>query len=307
MHRIITMLALILIFADACKIEPPASLQYKKSIPYIVKTSALVLRKKPDFNSASICRLFTGEELHVLEFLSREETTGNIDRSWVKVKTSQNKEGYVLNAFIEPVKFINDIPYLDDELSDRYCKTKSENEYCVEIIEKKQLKLYPEFTRSGSTLTLTLRNGKKINFTDNDADSDNCYNYYFREYLPEINYYLLTKKFHEGGASVLVNRTNGENLTIADYTIIPSPDRQNLMILSNEMAYTIATLQIVNIASGSPLIRLDYNAGHFEAPYEATWIDNQHCEINSTKCHEGRCFSHTILVTKTGDKWIVED
>lgn len=92
---------------------------------------------------------------------------------------------------------------------DDLCK-KSNNSYeCAQIIERYQIPYYSNFVkRTNLKLTLKLDNGKNLVLENIDKEEDGIW-YSFRDYLKNINSYLINIQYYEGGEYYLINKSNG--------------------------------------------------------------------------------------------------
>lgn len=302
-NNIIVILILFLIYIPACKKN---EIEKDKSLPFTVKVSALVLREKPDITSNKIYILFKGQLLTILEYNVKTETINGVNGTWVKIKSNQNKEGYVFGAYISPVEFYQNCKYQINPVTDQYCKGINNSQNCSIKIEKELIKIFPEVIRKDKVLLLKAENGKEIILQDNDINTDSCYYYNFRGYLKDINYYLIHIQLYEGSQYTLINKKNGEGVNIINFPRSLSSDKKYVLALSDD-AYSTLGFQIINISGDKPLIEINHKSNWI--PYDVTWIDNNSFElsVNTEIIEKHTFYSHKVRVTKKDDKWIVED
>jgi hypothetical protein len=282
---------------------------------YIVNVSALVLREKPDVKSTNLAILFKGKELHLLEDTVKEETINGIKGFWLKVKTNQNKIGYVFGAYVSKIQIIDNdkIPHQTDPFEKQFCaKVYPNGCECAQAIEKALLKSDSAVLRKNKSLIIKAENGKENVYTDKDDETTDSYGHALRGYFKDINYYVILTCYYEAGKFILINKKNGISFEILGFPHSISPSKKNILILVNDEGFS--GIQILNIESGKPTIGIEFNTelsinNYKWQPHDATWIGNDQIEIDvhSAIDHEYNYYIHKVRVSKENNKWIVED
>jgi hypothetical protein len=304
MRQIITVLIFSFLFLTVCKKQ---EIEKNISIPYIVNVPALILREKPDTNSNKLDVLFKGKSLEVLEIDSKIDTINGIKGNWVKVKTKQNIEGYTFGAYIIPTQLKDNYTFQEDPLSEQYCKNIGNSYECSKKIERELLKTSLDIIRNENSLILNIDNEKELIFKDKDVKNDSCYYYNFRGKLNEINYSIIRIQFYEGSRFTLINNKNGMSVDTENFPKSISPDKKYLLILCDEIDYSFAGLQLINISNEKPEIEFQYESNWI--PHDAQWIDNNIIElkVDSPFTNEHKFYSHNVRVKKINNKWTIEE
>jgi len=86
------------------------------------------------------------------------------------------------------------------------CKNIHNSYECAQKIEKYQLSKYNDYVkRVGNKLILKINNKSDEILEDSKKDTDESVSYTFRDYLKDINSYLLGIHYWEGGSYYLIN------------------------------------------------------------------------------------------------------
>ncbi len=273
----------------------------------IVNVSNLALREKPANKSYKIAILFKGKKLYILEENVKEETVNDVKGYWYKVKTNQNKIGYVFSAEVFKVEGVEKRYDKTDFQKEKYCTNKEKNIYkCSTKIEKELLNIHSDIIRKGNSLILKLENGKELNFTDHDEGTINETLHVLRGYLEEINYYILYMTHNNGWSYFLINKKNGEMIDVGGFPHCISLDKKNIVILLNYRDFPgYGGFQIINVKNPKPEKSLEYD--FFLIPYNATWINNEEFIIDVYSSTKNKYYQHKIKVFKQNNKWCVED
>jgi len=174
----------------------------------------------------------------------------------------------------------------------------------AKAIENVNIVKYPDMVqRHGDTLTLSVSSGESIDYIKW---------YAFREYIPEIDYYLIYMQYIEGMDYYLVSRKTGKTAKICQLPTF-STDYKHLIILSQGSirdGMDCSTIQIWSITPDSLDLKFEASPGNF-GPLNANWADDSTAFL---------IFSHqfdyterkyvkqrVVKISREDEKWIIID
>ena len=155
------------------------------------------------------------------------------------------------------------------------CKNIQNSYECAQAVEKKQLPRYPQLvSRQGGTLRLALKSGGGVELKDVAANDEKDTYYSFREFFPDLGYYLVHVQYFEGDAYLMVNHQTGERFTLHDLFLL-SPDRKRLATLSLDLeaGYNPNGVQIWGITPEKMTLEWNYESKEW-GPSHGAWKDN---------------------------------
>lgn len=163
-----------------------------------------------------------------------------------------------------------------------------DNSYeCAKAIERHQLEL-PEYrdrvNRSGGQLRLKLTNGRWHTIRDFQRRNDEAstIKYSFRDYLPDIGYFLVHRQFYEGIDYLMIDERNGRRFALQELPVV-SLDRQRLVTASNGIigGYSPNSVQIWRVTRSGLVLEQTIRPRGW-GPSDAKWIDNQTIDLTKT-------------------------
>jgi tetratricopeptide (TPR) repeat protein len=162
-----------------------------------------------------------------------------------------------------------------------------DNSYeCAQAIEEHQLKNSEHarrVIRRGGELRLKLNNGRWQTLKDYQKanEDDSVIQYNFREYLPELGYFLVHRQFYEGRDYLMIHDASGRGFPLQDVPVV-SPDRRRLITTSNGIigGYDPNEIQIWRATPRGLVLEQTIKPQGW-GPSGANWIDNQ--KISLTK------------------------
>lgn len=188
-----------------------------------------------------------------------------------------------------------------------------ENSYeCAQAIERHQLQNSENarrvIRRSGQ-LRLKLNNGRWQTLKDYQKanEEDSVVHYNFREYLPELGYFLVHRQFYEGRDYLMIHEASGRRFQLQDVPVV-SPDRRRLVTTSNGImgGYDPNAIQIWRATSRGLVLEQTIKPQGW-GPSDAKWIDNQRVRVTKNLTSED--FSTTRQAPATlilrGSRWRV--
>lgn len=183
---------------------------------------------------------------------------------------------------------------------------------CAKNFEAKLSREHPElFSRSGSKLVVTLRNGSKktyINTADNeDPVTGKWYN--FVQYYPEIGYALIAIHYYEGGAYYFVNLSSGKESEIAAFPVL-SPDRKRIGVANTDLAaYFTPNILAVYALNQNGLVTEFIEKQDDWGAENIRWITNE--ELTFTKNTPDQGYGNIgttkiLKLRKSTNKWSIK-
>jgi hypothetical protein len=158
-------------------------------------------------------------------------------------------------------------------LSD-HCRGLENSFDCARAIERAQLPRYAQdVTRQDGNLKLTLKTGKTLVLKDTPGVSGMSYS--FRDYLPNLGYFLVHVQLWEGEGYMLVNDRTGKKYHLDDLPII-SPDRTRLVTLSYDLdaRYNPNAIKVWRLSPEKLVLEYSLEPKDW-GPAGGAWLDHQ--------------------------------
>lgn len=184
---------------------------------------------------------------------------------------------------------------------------------CAEEIERYQLRR-PEnarrVTRSGARLRLRLADGRWLSVEDDTPDDEVLsVVHHFREYLPEIGYFVLHRQFYEGHDYLLVEDSTGRRYELHAVPVV-SPDGRRLVTASDGFTggYVPNVVKIWRLRDGH--IELEQAiAPRGWGPSHPEWIDDRTIRLrkNHLPVGEGPPPWESVWLRRNGEWHLDED
>ena len=160
-----------------------------------------------------------------------------------------------------------------------------DNSYeCAQAIEEHQLKNSEHarrVIRRGGQLRLKLNNGRRQTLKDYQKanEDDSVIQYNFREYLPELGYFLVHRQFYEGRDYLMIHDASGRRFQLQSVPVV-SPDRRRLVTTSNGImgGYNPNAIQIWRVTQRGLVLEQTIKPQGW-GPSGAKWIDNQRISL----------------------------
>lgn len=184
----------------------------------------------------------------------------------------------------------------------RACRNIQNSYECAQAVEKTQLPRYPQLvSRQGGTLRLTLKSGKVVELKDVNIDGQELKTvlYSFREFLPDLGYYLVQEDFYEGGGYLMVNYQNGKRYSLHDLFLL-SPDRKRLATVLNSEAHNPTAIQIWNISPEKMTLEWSLEPKVW-GPTDGAWQNND--TLTFAKTNDNGTRLETMMVRKDQTGW----
>jgi len=163
---------------------------------------------------------------------------------------------------------------------DELCADIDNSYECAQAIEEHQLKNSEHarrVIRRGGELRLKLNNGRWQTLKDYQKanEDDSVIQYNFREYLPELGYFLVHRQFYEGRDYLMIHDASGRRFPLQDVPVV-SPDRRRLITTSNGImgGYDPNAIQIWRATPRGLVLEQTIKPQGW-GPSGAKWIDNQ--------------------------------
>lgn len=184
------------------------------------------------------------------------------------------------------------------------CKGLLNSYECAQAIERAQLPRYPQqAVRQKDKLKLTLKNGKAV-VLKNTAGVSGIH-YCFRDYLPNLGYFLIHVQLWEGDGYLMVNDQTGRRQFIHDLPII-SPNKARLVTVSMDLEaeYNPNAIQIWRLTPGKMVREWSLDIKGW-GPAGGAWLNNDTITLTKKipKGDPGSYVEVTMVLKKGPDGW----
>jgi hypothetical protein len=182
----------------------------------------------------------------------------------------------------------------------RACRNIQNSQECAQAVEKVQLPRYPQLvSRQGGTLRLNLKNGKVVELKDvNSDDVQEIVFYSFREFLPDLGYYLVHEQPYEGDAYLMINYQDGKRYRLHDLFLL-SPDRQRLATVLMCEAHNPTAIQIWRISPEKMTLEWSLEPQDW-GPTDGAWQNNDTLTFAKTNYDGVRLEKMMVRKDQTG-------
>lgn len=185
-------------------------------------------------------------------------------------------------------KFVNTKSLNNDSIVinlDSLCNNINNSYECAKKIEKYQLTKFSHLIkRNNNKLTLKIDNNADLILNDIDKEYDDGVWYSFRDYIKEINSYIVHIQYYEGDAYYLINKNSGEKIIIPGLVKI-SPNKKRLVSYNMDLVaeYTVNGFVIYNLTNTSFIKEFESKIDINEwGPSNAEWINDNQIEFEKT-------------------------
>ena len=210
----------------------------KEAVKLYAWVDKLRLRERPETKSKVLAELKEGEELYYLnektDFTERINLRGQVfDEPWLKVRTANQKEGWIYGGGVKFYKLdIDEHPSPYENcirlFNDRKHKAAAT---CFARTQKTQLKKDQQYvTQSKEGITFRLLSGKEKQLLHemDEAVEGPAHTYDYRYYIPQMGYFVVQKHTLDKGTYVLVNDKSGKEIDLWGYPKA-APDFKHLL------------------------------------------------------------------------------
>jgi hypothetical protein len=184
------------------------------------------------------------------------------------------------------------------------CKDVSNSYLCAQKIEKFQLTQFKKSVeRKDKTLVLKIDSGTDLVLEDRE-NGDNVERFSFRDYVKDINSYIIEIQYFEGGAYCLINKSSGKKITIPGLIKI-SPDKTRIVSYNEDLIsrYTTNGFVIYRLINNSFLKEYELEIDDW-GPSKADWTDNSHIEFAKSTVKDENVKVIGKIIYEYSGKWI---
>ncbi len=257
-------------------------------IEIFVWVDKLRLRKDPDTKSEILEELDEGEVLLFLNektnFKEKINLRGKIyDEPWLKVKSEENKIGWVYGGAIKyekPVFRISPSPY--ENCVSAFVESKNHEQYykCIEKVSNEQLNKDAQFvTKTEDGYEFKLLSGETRTLKNSKEENEDFREYKYLCYLDKLGYFVFRINFYEAGQFLLFDDKFGYIRQLSGFPV-PSPDYKH-MITTNADAvaqFEYNGIQLYRFTDHGMEIFFEKEFEFYE-PYLPKWKDVKTVEI----------------------------
>lgn len=283
-------------------------------VEIFVWVDKLRLRKKPDTKSEILQELDEGEVLLFFNekspFTEKINLRGTIyDEPWLKVKTNENKIGWVYGGAIKyekPVIKITPSPY--EGCVSAFVKSKNHEQYnqCMGKIRTEQLKKDARFiTKTDDGYELKLLSGETRTLQNSMDENEDFRQYEYLYYLEKLGYFVFRINFYEAGQFLLFDDKFGYLKQISGFPT-PSPDYKHIIATNADAAagFEYNGIQLFGFTDRGMEIFYEKEYEFYE-PFLPEWIDEKTVEIQLIPVDFAKNKKEKVVTIKRNDdgKW----
>jgi len=174
---------------------------------------------------------------------------------------------------------------------------------CDSLIEADKLKRYPEIVkRSGDSLILKLANGDSLILVNFRRNGEGIQYNSFREFYPELGYYLICRRFYEGWDFILIDTETGNSTQLYAHPLF-SPDFGRFVTAVADLVagYRPNGVWIYKIAESDIILEWSFDSGSNVGFDDAVWLDTTIIALNQVVTPNDR--KNSMLLKKGEKGW----
>jgi hypothetical protein len=257
-------------------------------VEIFVWVDKLRLRKTPDRKSEILQELDEGETLLFLNekshFKEKVKLRGVIyDEPWLKVKTKNNKIGWIYGGaikFEKPVFDYSPSPY--QNCVSAFIKSKNREKYdkCTKKIKEQQLKKSARFiTKTKTGYEIKLLSGETRTLQNSPKENEDFRQYEYLCYIERLGYFVFRVNFYEAGQYLLIDDKFGYSRPINGFPE-PSPDYKHLVTTNADAVagFEFNGVQLFGFTDHGMEIFFEKEFEFYE-PFLPKWIDEKTVQI----------------------------
>lgn len=177
---------------------------------------------------------------------------------------------------------------------------------CAQKIEQHQLLVYNDIvSRTDNKLILKRENNIDIVLQDVEKDVEGVH-YLFRDYLEEINSYLIFIQYYEGGDYCLINKHSGQKIIIPGLVKI-SPDKNRFVSYNQDIEAMFSTngFVIYKLLDNSFVKEYEVELSDW-GPSNAEWLDDNNIEFEKYSW-DGKSYGiHGKVIYEYDNTWKIK-
>lgn len=189
---------------------------------------------------------------------------------------------------------------------DSLCKDIHNSYECAQKIEKYQLTQYDDLVKRVNN-KLILKTDKKSNIIFEDiAEEANGVWFSFRDYIEEINSYIVHIHYYEGEAYYLINKHSGDKVQIPGLVIV-SPSKLRIVSYSMdiEAGYSTNGFVIYKLTDSSFIEEFETELIDW-GPSKAKWINDKQIEFEKSAWTGANVSVVGKVVYEFNDNWKIK-
>ncbi len=244
----------------------------------------LRLRKDPDTKSEILQDLDEGETLLFLNekssFKDKINLRGKIyHEPWLRVKTSENKIGWVYGGAVKFEKPVFDYPPSPYESCvSAFVESKNYEEYdkCTQKVKDQQLKKVTKFiTKTAEGYEVKSLSGENRILQNSQEGDEDFREYEYLYYIEKLGYFVFRVNFYEAGQYLLVDDKFGYSRPISGFPK-PSPDYKHIITTNADgtAGFEFNGIQIFGFSDLGMEILFEKEYEFYE-PFLPKWIDEK--------------------------------
>jgi hypothetical protein len=143
----------------------------------------------------------------------------------------------------------------------RACPIPKDTDPSAGIVDPHECRVLRHLTgiasREGSELIVSLSNGTKVSFNDNQEESDSWEAYRLVGYAPKSNVVEIVIGYYEASAGLLIDRATGQELDIS-YIPHRSPDERSWAIVKTDYLNGDMNVQVAGLTGAGLVLLADH-------------------------------------------------
>ena len=183
---------------------------------------------------------------------------------------------------------------------------------CASRVEAISLPRYPDFaSRTDSTLNLYLADGSVHELENIDKGAgyeDEIVYYFFRDYMPELGYFIVTAQFYDSIGYFLISRQSGSQQFIWGIPIL-SPDRSEIVVANktDETGMVPAGISIYDVRRDKLVLDWEWETNNHDiwsiSIENESWNDPDIIQIEISILFDAEIVHRFSSVIKENGQW----
>jgi len=257
-------------------------------IEIYVWVDKLRLRKTPNTKSEILQELREGEILLFLNeksrFTQKIKLRGTVyDEPWLKVKSAENKTGWIYGGAIKYEKPVFDgapVPY--EACLINFVETKNLEKYkqCTQKVKDQQLKKDARFiTKTENGFEIKLLSGETRTLQNSPEGNEDFRRYEYLYYIERLGYFVFRINFYKAGQFILLDDKYGYSRPISGFPNA-SPDYKHIIATNADATagFEFNGIQLFGFTDHGMEIIFDKEFEFYE-PFLPKWIDEKTVQV----------------------------
>ncbi len=258
-------------------------------IEIYVWVDKLRLRKSPDTKGEILQELDEGTTLLFLneksQFKQKIKLRGTVyEEPWLKVKSAENKIGWIYGGAInyeKPVFEIAQIPYETCFINFVASKNHEKYDQCTQKVKDQQLKKDARFiTKTENGFEIKLLSGDTRTLQNSSQENEDFRQYEYLYYIEKLGYFVFRINFYKAGQFILLDDKYGYSKPISGFPN-PSPDYKHIIATNADATagFEFNGIKLYGFTDHGMEIFFEKEFEFYE-PFLPKWIDEKTVQVS---------------------------